>query len=277
MKNTITQLNSVGGGQMNSYVVTTADGKILVIDGGYRDDAENLLAYLRRITGRQIPHVDAWIFSHAHGDHIDAFIEIAETHWDQLTVGRIYYNFPSAQFLCRERGYGKCILDFNRLLPVFADKIEIVYRDDVYEIGNARIEILYSPNGEMPYDLNAGIINNTSVVFMLTLGGKKMLFLGDAEPEEGRRLLSLYKGTGKLKADYVQMAHHGQGGVEREVYEEISPKACFWNAPLWLWDNDAGGGFNTHCFQTVTVRRWMEELGVTEHYVLKDGLLTVEL
>jgi hypothetical protein len=97
----------------------------------------------------------------------------------------------------------------------------------------------------MPYDLNAGIINNTSVVFMLTLGGKKMLFLGDAEPEEGERLLTLYKGTDKLKADYVQMAHHGQGGVEREVYEEISPKACFWCAPGWLWDNDAGGGFTT--------------------------------
>lgn len=277
MKNTIAQLNSVGGSQMNSFVVTTAEEKIIVIDGGYRDDAENLLAYLRDVSGKEIPHVDAWIFSHAHGDHIDAFIEIVEKHWGKLTVDKIYYNFPSAQFLCKEPGYGKCILDFNRLLPIFADKIEIVYLDDEYDIGGAHIEFLYSPNGEIRYRPNCGIINDTSLVFMLTLAGKKMLFLGDAEPLEGARLMALYKGTGKLKADFVQMAHHGQGGVEKDVYEEIAPQACFWNAPGWLWNNDAGGGFNTHCFKTVIVRGWMEELGVTEHYVLKDGLQVIEL
>ena len=101
--------------------------------------------------------------------------------------------------------------------------------------------------------------------------------MGDAEPAEGDRLLHLYKGTGKLKADYVQMAHHGQGGVTFEVYEEIAPKACFWCTPLWLWNNDAGKGFNTHVFKTVEVRGWMDRLGITEHYILKDGLQVVEL
>jgi beta-lactamase superfamily II metal-dependent hydrolase len=272
MKNTIAMLRSVSGGQMNSFVVTTRDGKVLVIDGGYRCDALSLLDYLREVTGAAIPHVDAWIHTHAHGDHIEAFIEMMENHRDKLTVGKIYYNFPSAQFLSREPGYGRCILDFNRLLPLFAHKVETVYRGDEYRVGDAHIEILYSPSGELP-----GYINNTSVVFMLTLGGKKILFLGDAEPAEGERLLALYKGTGKLCADYVQMAHHGQGGVEKDVYAEISPKACFWCAPGWLWDNDAGGGFNTHVFKTVTVRGWMEELGVYEHFVLKDGTQVVEL
>ena len=32
-------------------------------------------------------------------------------------------------------------------------------------------------------------------------------------------MLAMYAGTGKLKADYVQMAHHGQNGVERDFYE----------------------------------------------------------
>ena len=272
MKNTVYQLNSATGGQMNSYLVTTADGSVIAVDGGYCEDAENFLAHLREITGAEVPHVDAWFLSHAHEDHIDCFNEIVEKYGDRLTVGKIYYNFPSAQFLCRESGYCKAIMDFNRLLPRFADKIEIVYRGDEYDVGDAHIEILYTPNGELP-----GYINNTSVVFMLTLGGKRMLFLGDAEPAEGDRLLALYKGTGKLKADYVQMAHHGQGGVEREVYEEIAPTACFWCAPDWLWNNDGGRGFNTHDFKTVIVRGWMEELGVKEHYVLMDGTQKVEM
>ena len=272
MKNTIYQLGSATGGQMNSYIVITADGYVIAVDGGYREDAENFLTHLREITGQEIPHVDAWFMSHAHGDHISCFCEIMDKYPDRLTVGKIYYNFPSVQHLCREPGYSMAILDFNRLLPRFADRVEIVYRGDEYDVGEAHFEILYSPNGEIQ-----NYINDTSVVMMMTLGGKRMLFLGDAEPAEGERLLALYKGSGKLKADYVQMAHHGQGGVEKDVYEEISPKACFWCAPDWLWNNDAGGGFNTHTFKTVIVRGWMEELGVIEHYVLKDGTQIVEL
>ena len=142
MKNTIYQVGSVTGGQMNSYIITTSDEKIIVVDGGYRNDAENLLAHLREVSGCEIPHVDAWFMTHAHGDHIEAFDEIVEQHWDRLTVGKIYYNFPSVQYLCREPGYGRCILDFNRLLPRFADKIEIVYQGDEYDVGAAHFDIL---------------------------------------------------------------------------------------------------------------------------------------
>ena len=271
MKNTLCQLNSVTGSQMNSYVITTADGKVIVVDGGYHEDAENLLAYLRQVTGQEIPRVDAWFFTHAHGDHMWVFNEIMAKYPDALELTKVYYNFPSAQYCMRERGYGGAILEFNALMPRFADKIEIVYTGDEYDIGDAHVEILYVPNGEI-----RSLINDTSVVFMLTLHGKRILFLGDAEPAEGNRLLALYKGTGKLKADIVQMAHHGQGGVTYEVYEEIAPTACLWGTPKWLWDNDAGKGFNTHVFKTVEVRGWMDKLGVTEHYVMKDGAQTVE-
>ena len=95
MKNTIYQLNSVTNIQINSYIVTTADGKVIAIDGGFRQDAENMLNYLRDITGQAIPHVDAWFFSHAHLDHISCFNEIVEKHWDKISVDHVYYNFPS--------------------------------------------------------------------------------------------------------------------------------------------------------------------------------------
>ena len=270
MKYSICQLNSVTGGQMNSYVITTGDGRLMVVDGGYRADAENLLAYLRRVSGQEIPHVDAWFLTHAHGDHIECFNEVMGHHAHELTLGKVYYNFPSVQYLMREPGYGGSILEFNALLPRLAGQTEIIYTGDVYDVGDARVEVLYVPNGEIQ-----SYINNTSSVFVVILGGKRVLFLGDAEPAEGDRLLALYKGTGKLKADIVQMAHHGQGGVTFEVYEEIAPTACLWGTPKWLWDNDAGKGFNTHVFKTVEVRGWMDKLGVTEHYVMKDGAQTV--
>ncbi len=276
MKNTLYQLNTVTGTQMNSYIVTTADGKVIVIDGGFRQDADNLLTYLRNITGEPLPHVDAWIFSHAHMDHISCFNEIAEKHWDKLTVGKVMYNFPSTQYCAREMqwgGYDSAIAEFTANLPIFADRVQTIYGFDEYDIGEAHIDVLYSPNCE----IQCNYINNSSVIFMLTLGSKKILFTGDAGVEEGDKCLSLYEGTDKLKADYVQMAHHGQNGVEKRFYEAVAPVGCLWPTPKWLWENDAGKGYNTHGWKTIEVQGWMEELGVKEHYIMMNGTQVIEL
>jgi hypothetical protein len=68
------------------------------------------------------------------------------------------------------------------------------------------------------------------------------------------------------------MAHHGQGGVSKEFYEYIGVKRCIWPTPLWLWNNDRGEGFDTGPYLTVRTREWMDEMGVTEHIVEKDGI-----
>ena len=81
----------------------------------------------------------------------------------------------------------------------------------------------------------------------------------------------------ELRADFVQMAHHGQNGVKQSFYQAVSPRACLWNTPDWLWDNDAGGGFNTGPWRTVEVRGWMEQLGVRHHFVSKDGEQAISL
>ena len=275
MKNTIYQLNSVTNIQMNSYIITTADGKVIAIDGGFRQDAENMLNYLRDITGQAIPHVDAWFFSHAHLDHISCFNEIVEKHWDKVSVDHVYYNFPSVQYCMQEgRGYDSAVEDFQKNLPIFADKVVTVYGFDTYDFGEAHIEILYSPNPE----IRGNWVNNSSVVFMLTLGGKKILFLGDAGIEEGNRILALYAGTDKLKADYVQMAHHGQGCVNRDCYAAIMPTYCLWPTPSWLWDNMGPGGYDTGIFGTVVTRGWISSLRcVKRHYLMTKGTQVIDL
>ena len=73
------------------------------------------------------------------------------------------------------------------------------------------------------------------------------------------------------------MAHHGQNGVKKDFYETVAPTACLWCTPKWLWDNDAGRGYNTHGWKTIEVQGWMEELGVKEHYVLMNGTQIIEL
>lgn len=272
MKNAIHLLQTQTPIQMQSNIITTSDGKVIAVDGGHKQDACYFIDYLKKITGQEKPLIDAWFLTHAHNDHFDCFFEVIENHFDEVEIGKIYFNIPSPQFFDnaphRDSDSVRTAAKFYELLPRFADKIVIVFGGDKYEIGEAKIDILYTPD----YDIVANVGNNSSIIFKVTLGDKTILMLADAGVESGNKLLAKYKGTGMLKADVCQMAHHGQAGVTKEFYTEVAPKVCLWCAPKWLWDNDAGKGFNTHCFRTVEVRQWMDEIGSVEKNIVDmDG------
>jgi hypothetical protein len=119
-------------------------------------------------------------------------------------------------------------------------------------------------------------VNNSSTVYRIDGEKSSVLILGDLGEEGGDEVMAECEKS-LLMTDYTQMAHHGQWGVKKEFYEYISPKKCIWPTPEWLWNNDNGKGFDTHYWQTVRVREWMEELGVTEHIVEKDGTQKIEI
>ena len=226
---------------------------------------------MQEITGQKVPHVDGWFFTHPHCDHMDAFFYIMENCPDAIDFDHIYCHFPSVQYLSEEGDSGdKTLSTFICLSPAFAQKIRPVSVNDTYRFGTALVEILYTADCR----ITENKANNASTVLKLTLGEKTVLFLGDLGVEGGELLLAAKKDA--LKSDFCQMAHHGQNGVDFPVYQAIAPTACLWCTPEWLWNNDRGKGFNTHIYQTVTVRNWMEQLGVKEHYVIKDGDHAIE-
>jgi phosphoribosyl 1,2-cyclic phosphodiesterase len=254
---------------LNSFIITSASGKVVLIDGGHRFNAGHLLKKLKEITGMEKPKVDAWFLTHIHEDHIDAFIEIIEKHSDEIEIEQVIHHFTTDLAIQMREGKN-CVrpfLDFYSLLPTIEEKIHIATVGENIQIGEMDFEILYTA-GE-PLKVNS--CNNNSLVMKLTLGEKTVMFLADCEVEAGRILLQRYGDSGKLKADMCQMSHHGQCGVERSVYEAIQPHTCLWNTPRWLWDNDLGKGFNTAHLKTVEVRGWMQEIGVEKHYIIKDG------
>jgi len=85
--------------QNMSYVVKTRQGKIIVIDGGYKTDDHDpkyLYSFLQKVTGKTVPHVDAWFFTHNHNDHYGAFLGIANLYPNGITVDKIYHRLPTA-------------------------------------------------------------------------------------------------------------------------------------------------------------------------------------
>ena len=113
------------------------------------------------------------------------------------------------------------------------------------------------------------------MVIKFNVGTKTILILGDTGVKSSEKLLNTQKD--KLKSDMVQMAHHGQSGATKELYEEIKPETCLWACPEWLWDNDPGTGYNTGKWKTIETRQWMEEFEVKNNYIAKDGDITIKL
>ena len=251
--------------QMMSYIIRTPNGKNIVIDGGRPGDAK----YLRKKIGEYGNHVDMWLITHCHDDHFCALMEILKDQQD-MTIEKIYYNFPTRDWL-------------NKIEPIdvnneFIDIIEsrsdlffVVKQYDELEIDGINISVLNDPLALTKETDTKGIgINDTSVVFRFTFPNKKTaLFLGDLGLRAGDLLEEEY--GDELKSDIVQMAHHGQDGAGENVYKRIRPEVCMWTAPMWLWNNDTGKGFNTHTFKTVIVRGWMEKLGVKLHAIEGEG------
>ena len=269
--------NYYGGEKLNQkmgYIIVTDGGKIIVIDGGYSDESEEFLKLLRAIGGEK-PTISAWFLTHMHGDHIGLFADVIKNHFSEVTIENIYYNFPSRDEI-GTYGKGAVIPTYDNFFEnshKFKDVVKIVKKDDVIVIEEVKFEILFVPVNRYHESNN---INNSSIVIRMEAEGQSVLFLADLAEPAGTDFIKEVSAE-KIKSDIVQMAHHGQYGVKKEVYEVIEPKCCLWCAPDWLWDNDIGGGFNTHVFQTVEVRSWMDELNVKHHIVLKDGTQMLEL
>jgi len=251
-----------------SFVIEAENGHLIVIDGGMTEDTAHLLEY---ISGKT---VDAWFLTHPHLDHITAFMDVMEFHRDEADIRQVCYNFPSLEFCRRyEPQEAHTAERFYRLLPGFKERARTVYAGDRFDLSGVKVEILfhYLPDKAVPPQC---MINSTSLVLRAEGRSKTVLFLGDCDPTAGDILLE--RCGDRLKSDYVQMAHHGHGGVSCDVYMEIDPEACLWCAPDWLYNEEAHF-FGDRLYGEMSQRKWMEKMGVRSHYVSGDGDVRIEI
>lgn len=253
---------------MQSHIIRDESGAVLVVDGGTRNDARYLIHLLKDLTGQAVPHIAGWFFTHPHSDHMDCFFEVMQDLSDEITFDAIYCNFPSPSYF-EGMESEEVLKTFYSYAPRFADKIVTLQTGDIIPFGSSRFEVLRTPDTAI--EVNKG--NNASTVIRLYLGSKTILLLGDLGVEGGLQLL---KTCGKnLKSDLCQVSHHGQRGCTREVYAAIAPSGCIWTAPDWLWDKEKSEFDFTRNLIEVEWR-WMQELGVKDHYVVHSGDVCIE-
>lgn len=248
--------NMEENGNVNScgYIVTTKNNKLIIVDGGRDIDAKFVLEYINKFGNGK---VDYWFLTHPHSDHVGAMIEIIEN--ENITVDNLCYCFNSLDW-CEKNDKKGYETEKKALKATESPKVKnkiIPKKGQIIDIDNIKCEIIRIANPNITDSDNG---NESSMVFKFTATDvdKSIIFLGDAYIRASEELL---ENPTILKADVVQMAHHGQKGVTKEVYKAIDPKICFFNAPKWLYDNDNGNGYNSGQWKSIEVRGWIQEIG----------------
>jgi hypothetical protein len=243
--------------QMTGYVFVTKTGELLVVDGGGKAEEEELLCIIQK-HGGVVKH---WFITHYHNDHIGAIIPLFEK--NKVKVENLYFHFPTPDILAdRGDGDNPLVEKWSAVLPQDT-RVVTPKKGDRYEMNGVSVTVLNDPAFDVLHDF----CNNSSIVYKMDTGKTKVLFTGDLERKGEDYLEDEWFIEQIADCKVVQMSHHGQKGVSKRFYDACkSMEVCLYSTPLWLWENNNGGGKNSCTWTTLHTREWMRERSVKKSY-----------
>ena len=176
------QVTVLDVGQGDAILVTTPNGKRVVVDGGPSG------IVLARELSDVLPHwqrgIAAVVLTHADADHVGGLPALLE----RFDVGRVYDN-----------GETRDTAIFARFAKA-AGAREALHRGDVFEVDGVRFEALWP----IPETIE-GPRNASSVVLRVTYGEATILLTGDIEETAQQALMA----AGGFDAHVLKVPHHG--------------------------------------------------------------------
>ena len=215
-----------------TFVLRLADGKFILVDGGWQHEtADTVLEVMRKLApDPQNLTIAAWIITHPHGDHIGAFIGMAEKHLGEVTIESLIYNFP-----CREQGDVR-----TQKLAGASDGLERrikekysdipVYKPHPgcqFQFANLKIEILSTH--ELHYPPMPSLKNDCCLFMRWEIDGQVIMFPADSSSNSNHTIAQMY-GT-YLRCDILQADHHGNFGGTMEINTMFSPHTVIYLCP----------------------------------------------
>ncbi len=238
------------------YVFRTSGGKFVIVDGGKNEGIldDELYRYLYE-NAPDPDHivVAAWLFTHGHGDHVGTFINFAKNYSDKVTVEQFVFNRPSdAYHAVLDEGLWK---NTYSAIKNYYGSAEIVkaHPGQRFVIDDLAIDIYFTIELYAP---ETGIYNDSSVVMMVTVKNRKILLLGDSSNNVARLIMSLYGDS--LKADFVQLAHHGYlgGGSKGELYALADPTYVLMPGSMEVYEERKDRDYLKPLVESVPFERW---------------------
>ena len=192
-------------GQGDSALVTFPDGRTLLVDGGgrinYKNTEDGEVPFVRDVRGigeavvseflwyRGYSRVDHILATHADADHIQGLTDVAKN----FSIGSAVFGRTPLD----DPDYAELAAALKRR-GIASTK---VFRGDVLQFGDVRVEVLYPEPSDDP---NAASDNDNSVVLRIVYGNRKFLLTGDIERRAESAIISA-----DLSADLIKVPHHG--------------------------------------------------------------------
>ena len=169
-------------------MVLECGGETMLIDGGYPERADEVIAYMQE---QGIESLDLVVGTHPHADHIGATPAIMaafppETVWS----GPITYSNDT-------------VSNFRQVTRELGLTIEYPQPGDTYQLGGAYITVL----GPVKTDYED--VNDLSLVMMVEFGETRFLFTGDMEQLAEDDMLDYWGEDYDFSADVLKVGHHG--------------------------------------------------------------------
>ena len=208
-----------------SMVLRLEDGRFIVFDGGWetRDYADRLMAVLKKQCVTDEIVIAAWIMTHPHIDHYRCYTAFSEKFANQYKVQRFIYNFFDSDtkndIILGAEKEGPHIARFFAAVEKSGAPVYRAHTGEVFEIENARFEILSSPDDTLKSRVTD--INTLSLIVKIYYKGQTILITGDNFFQYSR--IAERFGT-HLKSDILQVPHHMFVGGSIEGYRLIDPE-----------------------------------------------------
>ncbi|MEG1752604.1 MAG: MBL fold metallo-hydrolase [Christensenella sp.] len=246
----VTQYADVSGNQSMFYSIKTPKDKLIMVDGGFAANAEQVREVINANGGR----VDHWILTHPHPDHIEAFNAIFEAP-QGIEIEKIYASDIDYDYYKEHAQDYDGFSAFEKFRELVADydKLTYLYAGDSLETAGLRMDVFNAAiNVQDP-------CNDGSLMFKLTGKEQSILFCGDVGARRSEDILMRF--GEQLPADYIQMGHHGNGGLSSEFYQKVHPSIAFFDAPDWLMNNINPSTGKTETWTTPENKKLMESMG----------------
>ena len=283
------------------YAYKLADGSFFLIDGGYwvmdwnkHSSAEYIMATLEKFADDpQNIRIAAWLMTHIHEDHFGGFMDMAnqEDIRNRVTIEKLIYNQScDLEMLAHTKGDTSQLdraRQFEAAIELWAPK-ELIkahpgqkffIRNLTMTVYSAQDLVLCAKNtATEKYITTVPEQNDTSVVTKIDFMGKTALYLGDSSFCAHRDALApLY--NKELKADILQVAHHGYGNTGGNfIYEFVEPSMVFW--PVCrnhFWGQDVGykeRGLVYIGVKDVSFNKILFKEGI-KHYIHEEECITI--
>jgi len=188
-------------GQADCILIQFPDEQVALIDGGNRDDAENVVRYIEKLG---VEKIDYLLATHPHEDHIGGLPEVIK----QFEIGKIYMPKVSANTMIFET----LLTEIEKKnLKIISGKagISIIDTDEIDFF-------LLAPNSDKYNETN-----NYSLVAKLDYKDSSFLFMGDAEKESEKEIIDLGY---NIDADVLKVGHHGgESSTSQGFLENVNP------------------------------------------------------